>query len=236
MKKIDCVKPLIEVCVASPQAALQAAEAGADRIEFNSALELDGLTPKPVDVARLSQLLNIPIVAMLRPHARSFRYDQRDVEEILASADALLVSGVAGLAFGALNDEGNVDLPLMRRVVEKCGSLKKYVVMHRAFDEIVDAAVALEQLIDIGVIRILTSGGAATAKTGIPQLARLVELSRGRIEILPGGGINADNAQQIINETGCTQIHGTFRVSNSKEIMPDLEQIRLLSQRSTTEA
>ena len=100
-------------------------------------------------------------------------------------------------------------------------SVGRTLVMHRAFDQLHDQATGLEQLIDLGVDRVLTSGGAPTALSGVAQLQQLQRQSRGRIEILPGAGIKPSNALEILRTTGCNQLHGTFKQPNSLPLLPD---------------
>jgi copper homeostasis protein len=117
----------------------------------------------------------------------------------------LLTNGADGIAFGMLRQDGSLD-------TERCRDLNnlirpKQAVFHRAFDVVPDPAIALEALIDIGVTRLLTSGHKRTALEGAPLIARLIEQARGRIEILPAGRIRPDNVADLVQATGCTQVH-----------------------------
>ncbi len=201
--------PLIEVCVEGFEAARIAIDAGADRLELNTALDLDGLTPTAEDLVACKHYSSIPVIAMLRPHANGFIYSLADQTEILRSLEHFLELGADGFAVGCLNASGEVDLKFMQELRKRTEG--KQLVMHRAFDVVSDQTKSLEQLIDLGIDRVLTSGGAATAEAGAEQIQCLVKQSRNRIEILPGAGIRAHNAQSILNRTGCTQLHGTFK-------------------------
>jgi copper homeostasis protein len=228
----------IEVCVENVDDALAAESAGATRIEFNSALALEGLTPSIAACERLKQQCGLPVIAMLRLHANGFVFSPAEQQIMLRDCELLLAAGVDGIAFGALNSQGTLDLPFLRKVAGLCD--EKQLVMHRAFDQLEDQRGGLEQLIDLGFRRVLTSGGAATVDLGIERLIELVQWSAGRIEILPGGGVNLDNAVQLLEITGCSQLHGTFRRQGCDRIRLNTQAVgelrsrlnRLISQSS----
>lgn len=202
----------IEACVENPADGLLAEQAGATRIELNAALQLDGLTPSPAACRWLTSHCQVPVIAMLRPHARSFTLSRLDQQLALADCELLLDCGVHGIACGALDHHGELNLEFFRQVAGLCGSCE--LVCHRAFDHLSDQRRGLEQLIDCGVRRVLTSGGPRSAYEGTPRLRQLVDWARGRIEILPAGGITAQNARSLLQSTGCNQLHGTFRTLN----------------------
>ena len=198
----------IEVCLENPLGAPAAQMAGATRIELSSALRLGGLTPTLATCRWLKANCSLPVIAMLRPQA-SFCIVPVEQEILLEDARLLLDAGVDGLAYGALDLKGELNVEYLRQVYELCG--ERALVCHRAFDQLADQRRGLEQLIDCGVRRILTSGGANTAELGLARLAELQDWARGRIEILPGSGINSTNALRIAEVSGCRQLHGTFR-------------------------
>lgn len=218
----------LEVCVDRMDHALAAAGAGATRIEYNQALDLGGLTPSPSACQMLVKECPVPIVAMLRPHAYNFTYSPREQACILRECEALLDTGVQGIVFGSLLPSGLLDLAFLARVVHVCQD--REVVLHRAFDAIPDQLEALPALIEIGVRRILTSGGAATALAGRERLRSLQQMAGQRLEILPGGGVTADSLPKLLEATGCSQFHGSFRLGSEE---PNLLQIR--SARDTLE-
>ena len=198
----------IEVCLENPLDAIPAQSAGATRIEINSALSLDGLTPSLETCRWLKANSGLPVIAMLRPHT-GFCLEAVEQDTLLDDARLLLDAGVDGLAYGALDKLGNLNVEYMQQISELCGD--RALVCHRAFDQLVDQRRGLEQLIDCGVRRVLTSGGAKTAEQGLARLTELQNWARGRIEILPGSGINSTNALRIARLSGCRQLHGTFR-------------------------
>jgi copper homeostasis protein len=196
---------LVEVCAGSVGDIEAAASPGANRIELCSALELGGLTPSMGLVELVLAASRLPVIAMLRPRSGGFCYDRQEFAAMRRDAEQFLQLGVAGLAFGILTQEGEIDVVSCRELVQQAAG--RQTVFHRAFDFVRDQRNALEQLIDIGFMRVLTSGGAPTAKEGAPAIHRLVVQAAGRIEIMAGGGIREENVVEIVENTGCRQIH-----------------------------
>jgi copper homeostasis protein len=215
---------VIEVCIEQKEDALVAEAAGASRIEINRQLSSDGLTASIEDCQWLKQHCRLPLIAMLRPHDRGFVYDTRTQHLLLDDCHALLASGVDGIACGALQADGKVEAGFLRKIARICEN--KELVMHRAFDQVTDQRASLEQLIDCGVSRVLTSGGAAHVEAGMDRLRELILWAGDRIEVLPGGGVNSGNAQRLMQSTNCGQLHGTFRDRNAQRICPDIHEIR----------
>jgi copper homeostasis protein len=199
----------LEVCIDSVESAIAATEAGADRLELNAGLELGGLTPSPGLVAEVLASTSLPVIAMLRPRAGDFVYSDSEFRIIRRDAESLLSAGVTGLAFGFLDEFGNIDRPRTYALTALMSGRES--VFHRAFDIVPSLNFALEELIDLGIWRVLTSGGAVTAIAGVPQLALLNEQAAGRIEILAGAGVKASNVRRLVDGSGCKQVHGTFR-------------------------
>lgn len=201
------VHPLIEVCVDSRSAFLEARDGGADRIELCSRLDLDGLSPEPqlLDLALAGG--GIPVVAMVRPRPGPFQVAPEDLERMQSELRDLRGRGLAGVVLGAITDDGRVDRSAMRRLMAAAGDLP--VVFHRAFDRCADLPRALEELIDLGVRRVLTSGGAPSAWEGRAALRALVERAAGRIEILAGGGVREPVLADLLAATGVEQVHAS---------------------------
>ncbi|MFO0806637.1 MAG: copper homeostasis protein CutC [Gemmataceae bacterium] len=145
----------------------------------------------------------IPICVLVRPRPGDFVYTDTEFDTLVRDAEWFHREGATVVA-GVLNPDRTVDR-------DRCARLPRGSVFHRAFDEIPDRFAAMETLIELGFRRILTSGGAATAPEGAEELAALIRAARGRIEILPGGGITPDNASELVHRTGATWIHGSFR-------------------------
>jgi copper homeostasis protein len=136
-----------------------------------------------------------------------------EIETILADIESARDLGAAGVVAGALTPEGHIAVAETRAFVQAADGLP--VTFHRAFDAVVDRWRALEELIDIGVTRILTSGGKPTALDGADVLAELVDRARERIVIMAGGGIRANNVREVIERTGVSEVHSRF-VDESK--------------------
>lgn len=200
-------KPLIEVCVDRLEALLEAQTVGADRIELCSRLDLDGLTPQPELLAAALERSRIPVVVMVRPRPGPFQVSALELAALEAQVHAVRELGVAGVVLGAITDDGRIDRPALERLRTAAGGVP--MVFHRAFDRCADLPRALEDLIDLGVQRVLTSGGAPTAWEGRAALRELVELAAGRIEILAGGGIRQPQLTDLLAATGVEQVHAS---------------------------
>lgn len=203
---------ILEVPVETLDEARAAVDAGADRLELCASLEVGGLTPSEETLVKVVEWATVPVMVMIRPRGGDFVYDAADVDAMELAIDLAHVLDADGVVFGALRQDGSIDVELCRRVTRPAVAMD--CVFHRAFDCVPDRQTALDQLIEQGFDRILTSGGAATAAdaTGIETLARLIDSAAGRIDILPGGGIRPDNVASIIRGTGCTSIHSSCRV------------------------
>ena len=216
-------KIVVEACVASLEAAQLAQQAGVDRIELNQALELDGLTPSAGLVRRIVDQLDIPVIAMVRPKSGDFLYAPDQWETLVADARWLLEQGIAGIAFGALTANNEIDQ-------ERCQEMREIVangelVFHKAFDEVTDPASSLQKLIDSGMDRVMTSGLAPTAMDGAAVIGGLIQQAANRIEVLPAGRIGSGNARQLVDLTDCQQIHGSFTNFESGDYCGEIESV-----------
>jgi copper homeostasis protein len=198
---------LLEICCGSAEDALEAAAGGADRAELCSALYLGGLTPSLGSLLQVKQETAIPVMAMNRPRAAGFCYSPTDFAVMERDAELLVEHGADGVVFGILNSDGTIDARRTRALRNRLGS--RQAVFHRAFDVTPDPISALEELIDLGITRVLTSGQRKGAPEGAALIRQLIEHARGRIEVLPGAGIDLGNVRQLIAETGCKQVHMT---------------------------
>ncbi len=229
MKNLAIPSFELEVCVDRVSDAVEAEAHGATRIELNMALPLDGLTPTLGMCSAATDALQIPFIAMLRPHANGFHYDRRDRLALLRDCESILSTGAAGIAFGSLTEEGHLDWPLLKEVSRLCGP--KEFVLHRAFDELKNDAEqleALDRLIEYATARILTSGRCASATEGVAQLQKLVHQAGTRIAILVGSGVNSGNIQQLRENTGSDQFHGSFTLGQSQLQAEDVARARAI--------
>jgi copper homeostasis protein len=202
---------LLEVCLDDIQGAVAAERCGADRIELCANLGAGGTTPSIGTVATvLSAVQRIGVQVLVRQREGDFVYSPAELDAMCADMDAIRAlaapDGVeVGFVIGALTADGAIDRDAVTRLMRAAGGAA--VTFHRAFDQAEEAGLALETLIDLGVDRVLTSGGAPTAEEGASALAGLVEQSAGRIAILAGGGIRPHNAAVIVARTGVTEVH-----------------------------
>ena len=183
-------KVLFEVCCGCFEDAVQAEKGGADRIELNSALFLGGLTPSIGTVQAVKNTLKIPVMCMVRPREGGFCYTDFDYETCCRDMEALLNDFIGKIKKINPNAE---------------------IVFHRAIDVVPDVFKALDDLINLGVTRILTSGQRESAIKGAKTVKKMIEYASDRIDILPGGGINTQNVGEFINETGTHSVHASAR-------------------------
>ena len=198
----------LEVCCADLQSVCAAIEGGAHRVELCQALDLDGLTPSP-EMMESAIGMGIPVQVLIRPREGNFVYDKDEVLCMQHDIRQARRLGANGMVIGALKPDGSIDEETVRRLVGEADGLS--ITFHRAFDVCQEPLRALEQIISLGCHRLLTSGQAPTAEQGIPLLKKLVEQSHGRIIIMPGAGVNPQNAHRILSETGAHEIHGSLR-------------------------
>ncbi|MFI6262396.1 copper homeostasis protein CutC [Micromonospora sp. NPDC051006] len=195
-----------EICIDSVEGAIAAEAAGADRVELCSALFEGGLTPSlgTIEVA-LRSVDRIRVHVIIRPRAGDFIFSEFEVEAMVRDVRAAVAAGAHGVVIGALTAEGDVDVATARRLIEAAGDAS--ITFHRAFDMVRDPFQALEQLIDLGVSRVLTSGQEVSVLEGAPLIAELVRRAGERIIVMPGGGITPRNIARIVEATGAREYH-----------------------------
>jgi copper homeostasis protein len=202
------MRPFCEVCCPSLDAVVKAVAAGADRIELCERLEVGGVTPSGQLIKDSLAIAGpVPVNVLIRPREGNFVYNEEEVEQILASISLCKGLGVNGVVIGALHSNGSVDMELMRRLV--AASRPMGITFHRAFDECCDIFAALEDIISLGIDRLLTSGHCAKAWEGRFILKEMVVRADGRIVIMPGCGITPANLAEIAAVTGATEFHGS---------------------------
>lgn len=217
---------LIEAAIETPADALAAEHAGADRLELSAALPLGGLTPTPGLVRVVQSVCSLPVWVMIRPRGGSFVHDAPEFAIMEQDIQVLLPFAPAGFVFGALDDRGQLAKDPLHRLIEIAAG--RPCVLHRAFDLCPDPLAAMEDAIAIGFTRILTSGGAETASDGAEMLRRLIDHARGRVEILPCGKIRSGNVVDVVQATGCSQVHAAFRAPGEERLnAEDLARTRI---------
>lgn len=199
---------LLEICCGSAADAVEAAAAGADRVELCSALLLGGLTPS-IGELEIAKAQGVRVMALLRPREGGFCYSDTEFETMERDARLLLAHGADGLVFGVLHPDGTVDEERCRRLSAIAG--ERECVFHRAIDVVPDWRAAFEILFRLGFRRVLTSGRQPSASEGADTIRAMREYAAGRLEILPGGGVKLHNAAGLLRKTGCRQLHASLK-------------------------
>ena len=199
---------LVEAAVESLAEALGAERAGCGRIELCANLSEGGTTPDAELIARTVAECRIPVFVMVRPRGGDYVYSPAEIDNMLNQIGVVRSIGVAGIVTGALDGHDEIDVASIASLLRATRPLP--LTFHRAFDRCANLPQALDELVGIGVSRVLTSGGAKTAGEGAGNLARLVQRSRGRIAILAGGKIRADNVAELVSQTGVAEVHSRY--------------------------
>ena len=197
---------IIEVCAESYEYAVKAEKAGADRIELCKDLHLDGLTPDYESSKRTIDKLDIPVFILIRPRGGDFIYSHEEFELMKRDILKFKKMGCKGIVSGVLNDDNTIDIKKTKELVELSRPLE--FTFHRAFDKVNNPLNEIENLIELGIDRILTSGQKEKAIDGLVLLKQLNSISKNRIKIMPGSGINKSN---IVNFINFEEIHGSFK-------------------------
>jgi len=204
----------LEICANSVTSALAAQQGGATRIELCENLNEAGTTPSHGQIMVSRKLLEIKIYTLIRPRGGDFLYTDYEFDIMQADVSNCINTGCDGVVIGMLKTNGSIDK-------ERCAVLAALalknglgVTFHRAFDVCTDYYQAMEDIIEIGCERILTSGGKTTAMEGARTIAQLVEKAAGRISIMGGSGVNEHNVRDLINFTGITEVHTSAKMRN----------------------
>ncbi len=195
---------ILEVCANSFESALAAQEAGAHRIELCTELSVGGLTPSYGLIEKVLTELTIPVHVLLRPRAGNFTYTESEIDVMLKDIELCKKLGVAGIVSGVLSNDFSVDVNQTRRLLNASESMD--FTFHRAFDWCANPSKSLEDLLKLGVTRLLSSGQETTATAGIELLVALKNRAGSALEVMPGGGINESNAL-LFKEYGFESIH-----------------------------
>lgn len=198
----------LEVCVDTADGLAAAIAGGADRIELCSALDLGGLTPTPGLIAA-ARTAPVPVRAMIRPRAGGFVPSPADVAAMLAEIEVARAAGLEGVVLGALGGDGRLDGAVLRRLVAAANGLG--LTLHRAIDRTPDLEASLDEAIALGFDCVLTSGGALRAPEATALLARLQARAGGRIVVMAGSGITAENGRDVVAATGVAWLHASCR-------------------------
>lgn len=201
--------PQLEICAADIDSVIAAAAGGAQRVELCSGLSEGGMTPSAGLVAEALKQPGIKVHVLVRPRPGDFLYTDTEVKIMQHDIELMRSLGVHGVVIGALTPEGDIDTETCRRLTECAEGIN--ITFHRAFDLTRNPLTALDQIIELGCNRVLTSGCAPTALEGIETLRRLNDYAAGRITILAGAGISPQNAASIMQRTGIHELHASAR-------------------------
>ena len=213
---------LVEIAVESLRGAHAAHDGGADRIELCADLNAGGLTPADEFTKQALADVDTPIFPMVRIRAGDFVYSDDEIADMCRTIERLRAMGVHGFVAGALTRAHEIDVAATERLIAAAHGLP--FTFHRAFDRVRDQSAALEQLIELGVTRVLTSGGAATAVEGVAALRALVEQAAGRLVVLAGAGVRESNVRDVVLRAGVAEVHS--RLSGPAGDEPTAERVR----------
>lgn len=215
----------LEVCAHSIESALNAQNGGADRIELCVELSVGGLTPNHGMIKMAKELLEIPVYVLIRPRAGDFNYNLIESEIMKENILFCAEQRIDGVVIGALTEKHNINEQMTQELIKTAGYMD--VTFHRAFDETSNQFEALDTLKELGIQRILTSGGPGNAVDNQEQLQALIDDAAEDIIIMPGGGVRPENVKMIM-DLGCQEIHSSCITQTS--IHSDLEVIRQMKE------
>jgi copper homeostasis protein len=202
----------LEVCANSVTSALAAQNGGALRVELCENLFEGGTTPSYGEILMARKLLHIKLYVLIRPRGGDFLYTDLEFNIMMADIRYCIEAGCDGVVIGMLNDDGTIDKARCGEMITLAKQWGLGVTFHRAFDMCADLYQSMEDIIELGCERILTSGGKSTAMEGAYNIARLISKAASRISIMPGSGVSESNVADLVRFTGATEVHSSARV------------------------
>lgn len=199
----------LEVCAVSVASCIEAERGGAVRVELCAGMPEGGTTPSYGEISLARESINIGLNVIIRPRGGDFLYSPLEVKTMKADIIMAKLLGADGVVFGCLTPEGDVDKEMCSDIMKDCWGLS--TTFHRAFDVCRDPHQALEDIIELGFDRILTSGCKPTAPEGKELLKELVRQAAGRIIIMPGSGVKVSNIKELCDYTGAREFHSSAR-------------------------
>lgn len=207
---------IIEIATSDFLTTKSAVEGGADRIELCANLAEGGTTPSYGHIRKSREAFDVLIYPIIRPRGGDFLFSDEEFDVMLQDVKLCRQLGCDGVVIGMLNRDGSIDKKRSSRLVEAAYPLG--VTFHRAFDRCFDPFVALEELIEIGCERILTSGQKTAAPDAADLIAQLNKAADDRIIIMPGSGVRKENISQLAEQTGCVEFHSSLRGKASSKM------------------
>lgn len=201
----------LEICANSINSALAAQSGGALRVELCDNLKEGGTTPSAGQITLARKLLHIKLYVLIRPRSGDFMYNDIEYQAMQADVRYCIEAGCDGIVIGILKADGTIDKERNLELIRMAKQFGLGVTFHRAFDMCDDYFQALEDIIELGCERVLTSGGKTTAMEGSAMLAHLVQKAAGRINIMAGAGVNEHNITDLIHFTGVQEVHSSAR-------------------------
>jgi copper homeostasis protein len=206
----------LEVIAFNIESCLIAEKNGASRIELCANPSEGGTTPSAGMIAEARKSTSIQLFPIIRPRGGDFLYSEQEFNAMLYDIEICRNLGCDGVVIGMLTKEGNIDINRCSQLIENAGDMS--ITFHRAFDRVNDPLLALEQIIELGCKRILTSGLKPTVMEGIELLRQLVQLAGDRIKIMPGSGVRSNNIIQLAETTGAKAFHSSARKNLSSKM------------------
>lgn len=216
---------ILEICVNSFESAQAAQIAGASRIELCTELSVGGLTPSHGLIEKVVSELNIPTHVLIRPRSGNFTYSEEEFDVMLRNIAFCKKLECSGIVSGFLTSDNKIDLNKTKQLIDASEGME--FTFHRAFDWVKNPTLELQHLIDLKVNRLLSSGQKSSAIEGVSLLEELQNLSKGRIEIMPGGGINLKNALKF-KEAGFKSIH--LSATTKKQVLLQKPKVSMHSE------
>ena len=205
---------IVEIVTSDLNSSLIAAEGGADRIELCDNLAVGGTTQSFGVIKACREKISIQLFPIIRPRGGDFVYSDEEYHIMIDDIKVCKQFNCDGVVFGLLRKDGSIDVERSKRLVDLAYPME--VTFHRAFDRCNDPFKALEDIIEMGFNRILTSGQKPTAPEGVDLLKDLVQKADDRIIIMPGSGVRKENIRSLANTTGATELHSSLRLANQE--------------------
>jgi copper homeostasis protein len=213
----------LEIACFNAESALIAEQGGADRIEFCANMQLGGTTPSMIDFIELKSKISIPVYVMIRARGGDFIYSDLEFEQMKNSLIQFKEAGADGFVFGILDANRKLDITRNKQLLDLADGLP--CTFHKAFDEVIEPFIALQQIIDLGFENILSSGQAVTAMLGLPILKQLIDQSENKINIMVGGSVRSSNLQLLMDELNASWYHSSAIIQGETA---HLEEVRNL--------
>ncbi len=214
----------LEIACFNTESALIAEQGGADRVEFCANMQVGGTTPSLLDFIELKSQISIPVYVMIRPRGADFVYSDAEFDEMKSSLIQFREAGADGFVFGVLDANRKLDIARNKQLLDLADGLP--CTFHKAFDEVVEPFITLQQLIDLGFDNMLTSGQAATALLGLPILKQLLQHSENKINIMVCGSVRSFNILALMNELNTTWYHSSAILQGDTAHLEEVKNLK----------